>query len=160
MEAEMGMTIKDCQGVTVRDYQHRGQYLEGDKVWYQHQDSNAWLGPTEVLYHKENKVCLYMSGNILTVAVCGVKPYKLIPRDKDKVENDDEKYYNEKENEERQDVIGDNEHVKENDEIENEVDVTEDIIGAKYMEMEKSICFFENAIYTIEVSDESTRGKR
>ena len=36
-EAEMQMKIKDCQGVRVRDYQHRGQCLEGDKVWYQHQ---------------------------------------------------------------------------------------------------------------------------
>ena len=33
-EAEMQMKINDCQGVIVRDYQHRGQYLEGDKVWF------------------------------------------------------------------------------------------------------------------------------
>ena len=31
-ETEMRMKIKDCQGVQVREYWHRGQYLEGGKV--------------------------------------------------------------------------------------------------------------------------------
>ena len=31
-DAEMRIEIKDCQGVRVRNYQDRGQYLEGDEV--------------------------------------------------------------------------------------------------------------------------------
>ena len=60
-EAEMQMKMKVCQGVRVREYQHRGQYLEGDRAWYQHQDFNAWLGPAHVVDHRENKVWLYMN---------------------------------------------------------------------------------------------------
>ena len=85
------MKIKDCQGVRVRDYQHRGQYLKGDKVWYQHQDLNAWLGPAEAFYHKENKVWLYMSGNMMKVAACKHKPNKFISRDEDKIDDVDKK---------------------------------------------------------------------
>ena len=61
-EAEMLLKLKDCHGVRVRIYQHRGQYLEGGKVWYQHQNSNAWLGPAQIIFHKENKVWMYVNG--------------------------------------------------------------------------------------------------
>ena len=47
-EFEMKMKIKDIQGVRLRNYQHRDQYLKGDKVWYQYQDSNAQLGPAKL----------------------------------------------------------------------------------------------------------------
>lgn len=63
-EADMPMKIKDCQGVRVREYHHRGQYLKGDRVWYQHQDFNAWVGPAEVVHYKENKVWLYTNMEI------------------------------------------------------------------------------------------------
>ena len=32
-------------------------------MFYQHQDSNAWLGPAEVVYQRDNKVWIYVSGN-------------------------------------------------------------------------------------------------
>ena len=51
-EAEMRMKIKDCQGFRVKSYQHRGQYLEDDKVCYQYENSKAWLGPADVFHHK------------------------------------------------------------------------------------------------------------
>ena len=35
-EAEMHLKLKDCQKVRVREYQHQGPYVEGDKIWYQH----------------------------------------------------------------------------------------------------------------------------
>ena len=80
-EAEMRMKIKDCQGVRVKSNQHRGQYLEGDKVWYQHENSKAWLVPADVFHHKGNSVWLYISGNMLKVAICRIKPYELIQRE-------------------------------------------------------------------------------
>ena len=40
-EAEMCLKLKDCQKVGIRKYQHQGPYIEGDKVWYQYQDSNT-----------------------------------------------------------------------------------------------------------------------
>ena len=67
-EAKMRMKLKDCQGVRVRQDQHQDKYLEGDKVWYQHQDSNTWLGPVEVFYYKQNKVWLYTNGNVKKAA--------------------------------------------------------------------------------------------
>ena len=60
----MQMKLKECQGMRVRVYQHQGQYLEGDKVWYQHQGSNAWLCPAKLVYHKANKVWLHTNGDI------------------------------------------------------------------------------------------------
>ena len=74
----MRMKLKDCCGVRVSEYQHRDGYVEGFRVWYQYQDSNKWLGPTEVLYHKENKVWVYVNGNVQKVAAVKVKPYKLV----------------------------------------------------------------------------------
>ena len=50
-ETEMRLKLKDCQKVRIRDYQHHGPCIERDKVWYQHQDSNARLGPVVVLFH-------------------------------------------------------------------------------------------------------------
>ena len=62
-KVEMRLKLKDCQDVRVREYLHRDRYVEGDKVWYKYQDSNAWLVPAEVLYHKENKVWVFVNGN-------------------------------------------------------------------------------------------------
>ena len=55
-KAEVRAKLNDCQKVRVRGYQHLDKYLKGDKVWYQYQDSNVWLGPEEVSYHRNNKV--------------------------------------------------------------------------------------------------------
>ena len=48
-EAEMRKKLKDCQGVRIQAYQHMRDYVEGDKVWYQQQNGNSWLGPASVL---------------------------------------------------------------------------------------------------------------
>ena len=34
-EAEMKTKLKDCQNIRVRSYQHQGNYIEGDKIWFQ-----------------------------------------------------------------------------------------------------------------------------
>ena len=65
----------------IREYQHRGQYQEGDKVWYQHQDLNAWLVSAEVVYYRENRVWLYIYGNMQKVTTCRLKPFELVLRE-------------------------------------------------------------------------------
>ena len=55
-EAEMRRKLKDCQRVRVMSYQHQGPYLEGDKVWYQQHDGNAWYGSASVLCQRDNSV--------------------------------------------------------------------------------------------------------
>ena len=78
-EADMWMKLKDCQGVRVRQYQHQGPYILGDRDWYRHQDSNAWLSPAIVFCHKENIVCVHKNGDDRKVSISKVKPYELIP---------------------------------------------------------------------------------
>ena len=34
-ESDMRRALKDCQDIRVREYQHRGNYVEGDKAWFQ-----------------------------------------------------------------------------------------------------------------------------
>ena len=34
-ESDMRKKLQDCQNLRVRDYQHRKNYVEGDKVWFQ-----------------------------------------------------------------------------------------------------------------------------
>ena len=48
-EAEMKGKLKDCQDVRTRSYQHQDNYIEGDKIWYQYKDGNAWHGPASVI---------------------------------------------------------------------------------------------------------------
>ena len=36
-KVEMRAKINDCYEARVRGYQHLDKYIEGDKVWYQHQ---------------------------------------------------------------------------------------------------------------------------
>ena len=100
----------------MRKYKHRGQYLEGGNFWYQNQDSNAWLGPAEVVNPSENKVWLYMNGNMLKVTACRVKPYELIPREENKIDADDKNCENVEKDIDKQDLIENKEEIEENSE--------------------------------------------
>ena len=40
-DRDMCLKLKDCQKVWIREYQHQGPYIEGDKAWYQYHNSNA-----------------------------------------------------------------------------------------------------------------------
>ena len=62
------------------------------------QDSYAWLEPMKVIYHRDNKVWIYVDGNLQKVAMVKIKPQELIPRKGDK-ENKDH----------AEDVVGDEE---------------------------------------------------
>merc|ERR1712098_830569 len=157
-EAEAKVKLKECQGVRVRSYQHQENYITGEKVWYQYKDGNAWHGPGEVIYQKGNAVFIHSNGDVKKVAVCKVKPYELKERTKKKKE--------EKRDEERCPEIIEEENKVENDdkkeekeveveesEDENEVrkDLMNDIIGAKYLQVEKSVYFIDYSIFTVEV---------
>ena len=48
-EADMKKKLKKCQGIRSQAYQHLGNYIEGDKVWYPPMNGNSWLGPAAVL---------------------------------------------------------------------------------------------------------------
>ena len=77
-EAEMRKKLKDCQGIRVQAYQHMRDYVEGDKVWYQPQNGNSWLGPASVLCQRGQSVWLHTNGDIRKVAASKVRPYELV----------------------------------------------------------------------------------
>ena len=55
-ETDMHQKLKDCQGFRTQAYQHIGRYLEGNLIWFQYLNSNAWLGPAAVLCHRGQSV--------------------------------------------------------------------------------------------------------
>ena len=77
-ESNMRKKLKDCQNIQVRDYQHRQDYVEGDKVWFQPLNGNAWLGPALVVTQRGQSVYLHTHGDLKKIAACRVKPYELI----------------------------------------------------------------------------------
>merc|ERR1712177_70417 len=79
-EAETRKKLKDCQKIPVRTYQHQGNYIAGDKIWFQHNEGNAWHGPAEVVHQKGNTIFAYFNGEMRKVAMCRAKPYELIER--------------------------------------------------------------------------------
>ena len=48
-EFDMRKKLKECQQTRIMLYQHVGDYKEGDKVWFQQRDGNAWFKPALVL---------------------------------------------------------------------------------------------------------------
>ena len=80
-EADMKRKLKECQGIRTQAYQHLGDYIEGDRVWYQPMNGNSWLGPAAVLCQRGQSVWLHMNGDIKKVAACKVKPFELIDRE-------------------------------------------------------------------------------
>merc|ERR1711962_71514 len=89
-EAETKVKLKDCHGIRVRSYQHQGNYITRDKVWYQYKDGNAWHGPAEVIYQKGNTVFIHSNGDVKKVAACKVKPYDLKERTEEEKEASNE----------------------------------------------------------------------
>merc|ERR1711895_43551 len=144
-------------GIRVRNYQHQGNYIAGDKIWYQDKDGNAWHGPAEVIYQKGNCVFIHSNGDVKKVATCRAKPYDLKERTEEEKEesNEQEKPPEiiEEENEaENDDKIEDSEtEIEEEDENELGRDLQNDIIGAKYLQVEKSVYSMDYKIYSVDV---------
>ena len=55
-ESDMRKKLKDCQDVRITDYQHHKDYVEGDKVWFQPLNGNAWIGPALVVTQRGQSV--------------------------------------------------------------------------------------------------------
>merc|ERR1712240_757453 len=96
------------------------------------------------------------------MGTCKVKPFELKERKEEskeekRDEDDSNKIIEEDERSEHDEVNGEKEDEQEveNEEKENEQEVEneglKDVIGAKYLKMEKSVCFLENSIYVVEV---------
>ena len=128
-EVDMRKKLKDCQQLRVMQYQHRRPFTQGDRVWYQHKDSNAWLGPAEVHSQQGQSVWIYSMGDIRKVALCKVKPYDIDEFDSHEKVNSSEKV-----------ELVENESVVESESQVN--DVVRDEIGAYYMKLENSL--FDN----------------
>ena len=71
-EAEMRKKSKDCQGVRLQAYQHTRDYVEGNKICYQPQNGNSWIGPAFVLCQRGPSVWLHTNSDIKKVAACKV----------------------------------------------------------------------------------------
>ena len=80
-ESDMSRKLRDCQDVCVNEYQHRGNYNKGDKVWFQ--PLNVWLRPAAVVCQQGKSVYLHTHSDLKKIAACNVKPYQLIDRDED-----------------------------------------------------------------------------
>merc|ERR1712115_151340 len=121
-------------------------------------DGNAWHGPAEVIYQKGNAVFIHSNGDVKKVAACKIKPYELKERTEEKKEeNRDEERFPEiieEENKvENDDKKEESEAEIEEIEDENEVrrDLQNDVIGAKYLQVEKSVYFMDYEIFSLEV---------
>merc|ERR1712101_64938 len=89
-EAETWKKLKDCQKIPVRNYQHQGNYIAGDKIWFEHNEGNAWHGPADVVHQKGNILFAYYNGEMRKVAMCRAKPYELIERTEEEKDKNDE----------------------------------------------------------------------
>ena len=77
-ESDMRKKLQECQNIRVNEYQNIGNYLEGDKVWFQPLNGNAWLRPVVVVCQRGQSVYLHTHGDLKKIAACRVKPYQLI----------------------------------------------------------------------------------
>ena len=66
---EMKKKLGDCLNLKSYKYQHQKPYQNGDEVWYQNKDSNAWSGPAFVICHEGNSVWIRAEGDIKKAAV-------------------------------------------------------------------------------------------
>merc|ERR1712177_146448 len=152
-EAETRKKLKDCRKIPVRNYQHQGNYIAGDIIWFQHNEGNAWHGPADVVYQKGNTIFAYNNGELCQVAMCRTKPYELKERTEEEKEtsNEQEKppeIIEEDSEAENDDKIEDSETEREEeDESEMRRDLQNDIIGAKYLQVEKSVFFMDYEIF-------------
>ena len=103
---------------------------------------------------------IHSNGDVKKVATCKVKPYELKERKEESKEvknneNDWNKWIEEDEKERIKNSEKEEEKETEKDENEDEKEMEsdglKDAIGAKYLKMEKSVCFLENSIYVVEV---------
>ena len=132
-ESDMRRKLNECQKVRIQAYQHRGNYIEGDKVWFQPLNGNAWLGPAVVVCQRGQRVYLHTYGDLKKIAACRVKPFRLLDMDEESA---------------LMEVI-----LKDGlKDVENfQTDLKDDVIGASYLKMAQSVSLSELWSYTIEL---------
>ena len=140
-------------------------YKEGEEVFYQEKDKNAWLGPVKVFCQRGREVYIFANGNIKKVHTCKVKPFKcevvINIEDDQEVEKDPRKVtikpgekYAENYGVNKEGENG--EETSSNSEITEDLDVKEDVekdtIGTYWMISERNECFNDEiATYVVEL---------
>ena len=161
-EVDMKRKLNDCQRLRVMQYQRRRPFIQGDRVWYQQKDSNAWFGPAEVHSQHGQSVWVHSMGDIMKVAACKVKPYDIDQFEENLSNKHSEenlsKCFSEKKLLEQQKEY-ENSECSENklelscDEVDpkREEDVGNDLIGAYYMKMETHLNVDPITVMVVEV---------
>ena len=95
-------------------------------------------------------VFIHSNGQIVKVATCKAKPYELKEREVNREENNTVK------NKDGNYILDKDERIEDKDaEMEDRQVMIEDglrdIIGAKYLKIDESVCFLENSIYVVEL---------
>ena len=149
----MRQKLKDCQGFRTQAYQHSEGFIEGDLVWFQHRNGNAWLGPAAVLCQRGQSVWLHTNGDIKKVAACRVKPFQLVDRKLLETESEESA---EKRRVMLEDGLQDVNEIQNEDTVEDENEDTleekeKDTIGAKYLKVVNSVSFSDLSVYTVEL---------
>ena len=113
-EADMKRKLMDCQDIRTRGYQHQGNYIEGDKIWYQYKDASVWHGPASVICQRGNVVYVHYNGEERKIAPCRAKTCELRERDPEKKEEqkkeeDENKWHKWIEEGENNKIVKDNE---------------------------------------------------
>ena len=91
------------------------------------------------------------NGIVQKVVVVKVKPYELMPREN--VEEKDDKNEKSTDKDENEVERITNDQNDDLEEMENEIkeEIDKDAVGANNLRKEQSVCFMENAIFTVEV---------
>ena len=156
----MRRKLKDCQGLRTQAYQHIGDYIESDKVWYQLLNGNSWLGPAAVLCQRGQSVWVHTNGDIRKVAACKVKPYELIDRESEEYKKQVElEKKGGKKNSKKvmlEDGLRDVESLEDSKEEEKRdalklADKDSDVVGTNYLKIINHASFSDYAIYTVEL---------
>ena len=67
-ESDIRKKLRDYQGEQIQDYQTCREYIEGDKVWFQPLNGNAWIGPALVVTQRGQSVYLHTHGDLKKIA--------------------------------------------------------------------------------------------
>ena len=123
-----------------KDYQHHKDYIEGNKVWFQPFNSNAWIGLALVICQRGWSVYLHTHGDLKKIASCRVKPYKLVEREEQSMfspTDSGKAVMLENGLEDVESLFTDN--------------LRTDVISANYLMIAQSVSFSEMCTYTVEL---------
>ena len=127
-------------------------YKEGDEVFYQEKDRNAWLGPSKVFCQKGREVYIFANGHIKKIHTCKVKPFRC------EVDHDDIKTVKIQDNQVPEIVSEDAGGViagvgsSQATECSDKKELQKDTIGTFWMSVSNNECFLEDVTtYVVEL---------